>query len=36
MKAMNYPALAVLAVLVASTLMVGGDNATRAETGGRE
>ena len=34
MKAMNYPALAVLAVLVASTLLMGGDNSTRAETGG--
>lgn len=35
MKTMNYPALAVLAVLVASTLLVGGDNSTRAETGPR-
>lgn len=34
MKTMNYPAFAVLAVLVASTLMIGGDNSTRAETGG--
>ena len=34
MKTMNYPALAVLAALVASTLMIGGDNSTRAETGG--
>jgi len=34
MKTMNYPALAVLAVLVTSTLMIGGDNSTRAETGG--
>jgi len=33
MKRMNYPALAVLAALVASTLMVRGDNPTRAETG---
>ena len=34
MKTMNYPAFAVLAALVASTLMIGGDNSTRAETGG--
>ena len=34
MKTVNYPVLAVLAVLVASSLMVGGDNSTRAETGG--
>lgn len=34
MKTMNSPALAILAVLVASALIVGGDNSTSAETGG--
>ncbi|MEK6288043.1 MAG: SRPBCC domain-containing protein [Acidobacteriota bacterium] len=34
MKTMNNPSLAVLGVLAASALIVGGDNSTRAETGG--
>lgn len=34
MKTMNYPALAVFAVLVASALIVGGDKSTKADTGG--
>ena len=34
MKRMNYRAVAVLAALVASALLVAGDNSTRAEIGG--